>query len=94
MSIRFNAGNVNLMGKMASGVVGINLDKLDVCTFATLVDEKYENKAEIDIVSHANEKKSVKLKDIKLQNRAGKGSLIMNPILNDYIETVKIVNLK
>lgn len=94
MSIRFGTDCVSLMGKMASGVVGISLKELDLCTFAALIDTKFENKAELRLVSHANDKKSIKLNDIKLQNRAGRGSFIMSPILNDYIEKVKIVNIK
>ena len=94
MSIRFGVDSVNLTGKMASSVVGISLKELDICTYTDLIDEKYENKAELRLITHARDKKSLKLNEIKLQNRAGKGSLIMAPVLNDYIEKVKIVNLK
>ena len=94
MSIRFGVDGINLTGKLASSVVGISLKENDSCIFAVLVDEKYENKAELRLVSRANDKKSLKLNDIKLQNRAGKGSLIFNLVLNDLLLKAKIVNLK
>ncbi len=93
MAIRFNISSINPMGKNASGVTGISLSEDDEVIFGEIVNcedtENSKDKSEIYLVSRKSGKKAVKLKDIKAQNRAGRGKNLMLVVLDDYIKGIE-----
>ena len=98
MAIRFPVENVNSMGKIASGVTGISLKDDDeviygkyYSSYISTSDNNIilnEDDAEIVLTSKSKNKEEVKIKDIKLQNRAGRGKNIMLLVLDDEIKEV------
>ncbi|MDV4149751.1 DNA topoisomerase IV subunit A [Clostridium sp. AL.422] len=97
MGIKFLSNNINPMGKIASGVTGISLREGDEVIFGKLigsVDSSAMNEVAITssdiitLVSKNKERKEVSLDEIKLQNRAGKGSSIMTIVLDDEIKDI------
>lgn len=100
MGIRFPVENVNTMGKVASGVTGISLREEDEVVFGKY-NSNYvssegnnvilsSNKTELILTSKNKEKSSLKVDDIKLQNRAGRGTNIMMLVLDDEIKDVSL----
>ncbi|MBX4267285.1 DNA topoisomerase IV subunit A [Clostridium estertheticum] len=98
MCIRFNVNTINFMGKGASGVTGISLKENDEVIFVNLIDAKTaEGSNEINdenlslaVNSFGGENKIIKLNDINVQNRAGRGKNLTSSLLDDYIETVTL----
>ena len=100
MAIRFPVENVNSMGKIAAGVTGISLKDEDEVIFGKYHTNYVsgegnsivlvEDKLEVVLTSKSKEKAVVKIKDIKLQNRAGRGTNIMMIILDDEISNVTL----
>lgn len=98
MAIRFPVENVNSMGKNASGVTGISLKDEDEVIFGKYYNSYVsgegnsivlaEDKSEVILTSKSKEKTIVKIDDIKLQNRAGRGTNIMVIVLDDEIKNV------
>lgn len=96
MGILFEGQTVNPMGKLASGVTGISLKDEDEviagkCLSALIVNgEKcgYNYVKKIIITSKNKEKKEITLEDIKLQNRAGRGTSLMLMVLEDFVKEV------
>lgn len=89
MAIKFSSENVNPMGRIASGVTGISLKDGDEA-IAAKVKENYEdlgiiNDDTITLISKNKEKKDIKVMDIKLQNRAGRGTVVMVTGLDDEV---------
>ena len=89
MAIRFSSENVNSMGRIASGVTGISLKDGDEAIAAN-VKENHEdlgilNNDFITLISKKKEKKEIKMTDIKLQNRAGRGTIVMVTGLDDEV---------
>lgn len=99
-AIRFNASDVSVMGKAASGVVGISLKDDDEVVFASLLkvsrDKKdevaIENDKHIEIILTSNKKNKfvVALDKVKVQNRAGKGSSVAIIVFDEYVKEVKL----
>ena len=100
MGIRFPVENVNSMGKVASGVTGMSLREEDEVIFGKY-NSNYisgegnsitlsSNSPELILTAKSKEKSSVKIDDIKLQNRAGRGTSIMMIVLNDEIKDVSL----
>lgn len=100
MGIRFPVENVNPMGKVASGVTGMSLREEDEVIFGRY-NSSYtsddgnsitlsSNDFELMLTSKAKEKASIKIEDIKLQNRAGRGTSIMMLVLDDEIKDVSL----
>ncbi|MCQ2969788.1 MAG: DNA topoisomerase IV subunit A, partial [Clostridium sp.] len=93
MAIKFSSENVNSMGRVASGVTGISLKDGDEA-IAAKVKENHEdlgviNNDVITLISKKKEKKDINEIDIKLQNRAGRGSIVMVTGLDDEVtETI------
>lgn len=84
MAIRFETSSISLLSKNASGVLGMNLKDEDRVFFAQVItDEK-----EIVVGSKANLDETIKISDIKLQNRATRGKNIMMVVLGDKINKV------
>lgn len=100
MAIRFPVENVNSMGKVASGVTGISLREEDEVIFGAYVSKYLEvngntviispRSQEISLTSKANEKVNITVEDIKLQNRAGRGTNVML-MIDDELKDVMIV---
>ncbi|MGG7176624.1 DNA topoisomerase IV subunit A [Clostridium paraputrificum] len=102
MAIKFPVTNVNTMGKVASGVTGISLkDEDEVIYGKAFITMSQDDSGEIAVTS-ANEYKfqlisknkevcDVGLVDVKLQNRAGRGSNAMLVSLDDEIKTVNLL---
>jgi topoisomerase-4 subunit A len=100
MGIRFPVENVNSMGRMASGVTGISLKDEDEVIFGKYHSNYIgsegnsitlsEDRAEVIMTSKSKEKSVIKIKDIKLQNRAGRGTNIMMIMLDDELEDVHL----
>ena len=97
MGIKFSSENVNTMGKVASGVTGISLKENDEVIYGSLIGSQSRDNTneialtstdKITLISKNKEKKEVELEDIKLQNRAGKGSSIMTISLEDEIKEI------
>lgn len=85
------------MGKIASGVTGISLKENDEVIYAKNILNSSDD--ELAITSEKDNKfiltslnkviKEVEVSDIKLQNRAGRGTDIMMIALDDEIESVQ-----
>ena len=100
MGIRFPVENVNTMGKVASGVTGMSLRDEDEVIFGKYHSNYISSegnsitlstdKSEIVLTSKSKEKSVVKINDIKLQNRAGRGTNIMMIVLDDEIKDVTL----
>jgi topoisomerase IV subunit A len=97
MGIKFLSSNINPMGKIASGVTGISLKEGDEAIYGKLLGIKDINTLpemavtssdKITLVSKNKERKELYLEDVKLQNRAGKGSSIMTIVLDDEIKEI------
>lgn len=100
MGIKFPVENVNSMGKVASGVTGMSLREEDEVIFGKY-NSNYisgdgnsiklsSNNPELTLTSRIKEKAVVKIDDIKLQNRAGRGTNIMMLVLDDEIKDVSL----
>lgn len=101
MAIKFETTTLNTMGRVASGVTGISVKEDDEVIYGMIIqDIKSEYRIdetaisqcsieEVVLTSSKKDKKVIKLSDIKLQNRAGRGSSIMLVIMDDYIKDVK-----
>ncbi|MBN7573104.1 DNA topoisomerase IV subunit A [Clostridium sp. 2-1] len=100
MAIRFPVENVNIMGKIASGVTGISLRDEDQVIFGKYHSNYRKSddnsvilssdNTKITLVSKGKEKSVMDISDIKLQNRAGRGTSIMMVSLDDEIKDVHI----
>ncbi len=97
MGIKFLSNNINPMGKIASGVTGISLKEGDEVIYGKLIGNANDNSIPelaitsndvITLTSKNKDKKEVSLEEIKLQNRAGKGSSIMTIVLDDEIKDI------
>lgn len=97
MAIKFSSENVNAMGKLATGVTGISLKEDDSVIFGkAIINVKKNIEPEISVtvqnnitlISKNKEKKEFYIEEIKLQNRAGRGSSIMVTGLEDEIKEV------
>ena len=100
MGIRFPVENVSAMGKVASGVTGISLRDEDKVIFGKYHSNYISSEGnsitlssddvKVVLTSKAKEKSTIKIGDIKLQNRAGRGSNIMMIVLDDEIKDVTL----
>jgi topoisomerase-4 subunit A len=101
MAIRFDIAGLNPMGRVASGVTAISLKEDDEVVFGTITFNRNDKKLteelavsadsenELTLTTAKKEKKNIKVSDIKLQNRATRGSNIMIVVLDDYVVDVK-----
>ena len=98
MAIRFPVENVNSMGKVASGVTGISIKEDDediygkyYSSYISDGDNSISLKnddTELILTSKSKNKTEVRIRDIKLQNRAGRGTSVMMLVLGDEIKDV------
>lgn len=92
VAIKFQVDGLNSMSKNASGVIGISLKDDDKVIYGTVLSYDKEiaisgNGISVKINLTNGEKKTIKVEDIKLQNRAGRGNTIVpisasNDVLN------------
>jgi len=107
MCIRFNVNSINFMGKGASGVTGISLKENDEIIFVDLIESRIKNEdgtnkiientiddLSLTVSSFKGEKKTIKLSEINVQNRAGRGKNLTSALLDDYVENVILVSEK
>ena len=107
MCIRFNVNAINFMGKNASGVTAISLKDNDEIIFVDLasaqakIDENPKKTIEntqddltLTVSSFKGEKKTIKLGEINVQNRAGRGKNLTSSLIDDYVENVVLVSEK
>ena len=99
MAIKFLSNNINPMGKIAAGVTGISLREDDEAMLGKLIfissNGSLKNSEialtsldKLTLVTKNKEKKEVFIEDIKLQNRAGKGTSVMTMLLEDEIKEI------
>lgn len=97
MGIRFLSTNLNPMGKVASGVTGISLKENDEVIYGKYISRNDNDEIAITsehdrlftLTSSKKNIQEVKVTDIKLQNRAGRGTDIMMVTLDDEVESVQ-----
>ncbi|MGG7185296.1 DNA topoisomerase IV subunit A [Clostridium butyricum] len=100
MAIRFPVENVNSMGKIASGVTGISLKDDDEVIYGKYYSNYISNgqnsislneyNTELILTSKNKTKTEVRIRDIKLQNRAGRGTSVMMLVLDDEIKEITL----
>lgn len=88
MAIKFQGDSINFMGRSACGVTAINLNEEDSVMYSMVMEEKINYK--LNLTSVKGNKKSIKIKDIALQNRGGKGANIMLVVMEDKIAEVNM----
>lgn len=101
MCIRFSLETVAALSLNAMGIIGITLKEDDEVVFSTLINTPqckneevsldHEDNRELILKSAHDNVKKVKIKGIKLQNRAGRGLNVMLIVLDDHIISVKLV---
>ena len=99
MAIRFQGESVNTMGRVASGVTGISLKEDDEDISGKIIKRVSSESSEIAIdvdnsegfvLSTKNrEEKVVLIRDIRVQNRAGRGTNIMLVNFDDEITEIR-----
>ncbi|MGL4740902.1 MAG: DNA gyrase subunit A [Sarcina sp.] len=97
MGIKFDANDISIMGRNATGVAAISL-KDDEVIFAKCIstvsidnsDKEYSNYKKIILTSKEKQRVEIEIADMKLQNRAGRGSSIMLIVLEDFVKDVAI----
>lgn len=89
MCIRFSKNAINPVGKIASGVMGINLKKEDEVLHGFINEESNKD---IVLTFKEGKDKKIKLKDITLQNRAGKGNSILSE--NQEVDGIKSIYME
>jgi topoisomerase-4 subunit A len=88
MAIRFDIATLNSMGRVASGVTAISLKEDDEVVFGNIFSSSNDSK-ELTLTTVKKEKKQVKVSDIKIQNRATRGSNVMPVAFDDFISNVR-----
>jgi topoisomerase-4 subunit A len=88
MGIRFSLEDVNLMGRIASGVTAVSLGDADTIFYYAVL--KRDNNGTLIIKSKKKSTKSVPISDIKIQNRAGRGKNLILIVMDDAVNSVQI----
>ncbi|MPQ42324.1 DNA topoisomerase IV subunit A [Clostridium tarantellae] len=103
LSIKFSSLTVNTMGKFASGVTSISLKDEDEVIFGKCLSiffaeeflKVYNELAittneykKIVLTTKLKDKKEILIDDIRLQNRAGRGTSLMTILFDDYVKDV------
>lgn len=90
MGIKFKANTVNAMGKLAAGVTAISLKEDDKVSYCFLIDGNDSKDYKLNLISEKGNKEQINLKDVVLQNRAGRGKSIMLIVMDDKVKKVHI----
>jgi DNA gyrase/topoisomerase IV subunit A len=105
LAIRFKGGDVSAMGKVASGVIGMSLKEEDEVIYAALVSQYKFNtvklgdeialsaseEGELLLLTNKKNKISMKLEEIKQQNRAGRGISLTLLVFDEMVKEAKII---
>lgn len=99
MAIRFLSDNVNPMGRIAAGVTGISLKEDDEVIYGRIIDivsndsneiaVDTNRSLEVTLITSSKEKKTISTEEIRVQNRAGRGTNVMVISLDDEIIEVQ-----
>ncbi|MGL4571171.1 MAG: DNA topoisomerase IV subunit A [Clostridium sp.] len=97
MAIRFNVSNINPMGRVASGVTGISLKDNDEAIYGRYIIGSEDNEIAatstdegvLTLTSLNKNIEKVEISNIKLQNRAGRGTDVMVISLDDEVTSVQ-----
>ena len=97
MVIKFDASDISAMGRNASGVAAMSL-KDDEVIFAKCIsianidgrNVEYSNYKKLTLTSKDKRRVELEISDMKLQNRAGRGSNVIVVVLDDYVKDVSI----
>jgi topoisomerase IV subunit A len=87
MGIRFPSKNINSTGKISCGTIGINLKDDDRVVYSDIFKKNMEKYFQINCKIGKSVK--VKLSDMKLQNRGGKGKNIIDE--DDKVKSVSLI---
>lgn len=97
MAIKFDANDISVMGRNASGVAAISLKDDEVifakCISVVTMDgrsEEISNYKKLIFVSKNKERLEIEIAQMKLQNRAGRGNNLMVVVMDDYVKDVTI----
>lgn len=88
MCIRFESDNVSIMGRVASGVTAISIKDDDSVIYGSIMERKNDDRT-IILKSLMGNVKKIELREIKVQNRAGRGKNIMIVVMDDRIVQVE-----
>ncbi|MCI1943991.1 DNA topoisomerase IV subunit A [Clostridium luticellarii] len=89
MAIKFTGNSVGAMGRLASGVIGINLKEGQEVIYSRLIDSEDKKKSTLKLISSGGNEKKIKLSNISLQNRAGRGKNVISTASDDKIVQVR-----
>lgn len=88
MAIKFKGDSVSTMGKLASGVIGMSLKDDQKVIYSLLIDNEDKMNRTLILNSFKGNKGKIKLKNISLQNRAGRGRSVVVMNLDDRVKEV------
>lgn len=102
-AIRIAGDSIPVMGRLASGVIGISLKEEDEVIFSTAISNEEQGGSiknselaltslkvkEIVLITNKKNKQIVAVSNIKCQNRAGRGISIMMVLFDEYVRDVK-----
>jgi len=101
MCLKFDLETINVMGKNASGVMGISLKDDDKVIFAKARSGAISNKnnelcvdlfeENLKITTNNRQEKVVELGSLPIQNRAGRGKNVIVFMDDDFIQQVELV---
>lgn len=86
MGIKFLIDSINNMGRLASGVIGIALKNDDLVVFSDNVNNGI--KGNVILKTNKKNNKTLKITDIKFQNRAGVGSNLLMVLFDEKLISV------
>lgn len=89
MSIKFEGNSVNYMGRIASGVTGISLKEDDEAIYSFIIKDNDDKNKTISLISEKGQEKKIKIEDINIQNRAGRGKSLMLIAMDDKVKEIK-----
>ncbi|WP_297634260.1 DNA topoisomerase IV subunit A [uncultured Clostridium sp.] len=87
VGIKFPASGVSTMGKVTSGVTGITLKDGEEVVYARLFEEE---DYKMVITTKEKREENVLIKELKLQNRAGRGTTIVELTMEDEIKSISL----
>lgn len=85
MIIKFQLSQINEMGKVASGVIGISLRDGDNVVFSRVIDKEIN----INLSTKNKEESNINTESIPSQNRGGRGKILFVCSEDDFINKVK-----
>ncbi len=89
MAIKFRGDSISAMGRLASGVIGMSLRDDQKVVYSFLADSEDKMNHVFILNSINGNSAKVKLKDMALQNRAGKGKSVISMDLDDRVESIR-----